>query len=304
MLVHVRTATLTVEAPEGVSDDEMVALLVTAAADLTAPSPAAFTAAPREFSTDIRKKYADEGIALPDGSFPIPDAGALERAIQSIGRGGKKGTRRYRRIKAHIIKRARQLDKVDTLPGSWGVTAAADDPVTAAMDFKMKALRPGVEVVDDSGNSWFVQSDKPVVMPDGAQGVLVSPVPDPDPLDSELMHVVDAGLVYPVGSADGPDDDAMDEDDRLTLELHELHDLPEPAEYVVTSAAEPCCEPCAETAVLDAELSAMTATLDTDATVADLDADLALLAAACDCGPNAVASADWMKKKRKKHAYT
>lgn len=287
---------------------------------------ASVTAAPLHVSQERRDEAAESGHALADGSYPISSADQLRRAISSIGRGGKKGTSRYRRIKRHIIKRARDLDKVDMLPDSWGVTASVDESVTAAMDFKMKALRPGVEVVDDSGTTWFVQSDKPVVMPDGQQGVLVSPVLDPDPLDSELMHVVDAGLVYPVGSSDGPDDDAMDEDDRLTLELHDI-DLTAPGNsnvYVVTSAA--CCDTCAKRekrgkvlpcpclsktavadddaalAALDAELADMTATLDTDAEVADLDATLALLGAACDCGPLAVMGADW-KKKRKKHAY-
>jgi hypothetical protein len=62
--------------------------------------------AARNFPTKARKKYADKGVARPDGSFPIPDADALRRAVQSIGR-AKPEDRAA--IRAHIRKRAKAL---------------------------------------------------------------------------------------------------------------------------------------------------------------------------------------------------
>jgi len=72
----------------------------------------------RTFTAAIRRKYASQGIALKDGSYPIPDKDALRRAIRAIGRGGKA---KYSQIKAHILKRAKALGATSMLPDSWGV---------------------------------------------------------------------------------------------------------------------------------------------------------------------------------------
>lgn len=70
----------------------------------------------RDFSTDVRQKYAKSGIALPDGSYPIPDKDALRRAVQAFGR-AKPGQRAA--VRRHIIKRARALGATDLLPEDW-----------------------------------------------------------------------------------------------------------------------------------------------------------------------------------------
>jgi 8-oxo-dGTP pyrophosphatase MutT (NUDIX family) len=59
--------------------------------------------AKREYSDDERKKFAAEGIAKPDGSFPIPDKAALEDAKHAYGRSPTIGTKR------HINRRAKAL---------------------------------------------------------------------------------------------------------------------------------------------------------------------------------------------------
>jgi len=69
--------------------------------------------APRTFSSDVRKKYAASGVAMDDGSYPIPDADALRRAVASYGRNPTPA------VKAHIMKRARALGKSDSLPDDW-----------------------------------------------------------------------------------------------------------------------------------------------------------------------------------------
>lgn len=59
-----------------------------------------------DISAEQRRAYARRGIALPDGSFPIPDCNYAERAIHAQGRApeAKRG-----RVKAHIRKRVRAL---------------------------------------------------------------------------------------------------------------------------------------------------------------------------------------------------
>ena len=69
-----------------------------------------------EFTEEERKKLAKEGLALPDGSFPIRNKQDLKDAIHAIGL-----ARSYSKTKKWIIKRAKELDAVDLLPEKWNV---------------------------------------------------------------------------------------------------------------------------------------------------------------------------------------
>ena len=71
--------------------------------------------APRTFSDTSREKMAGRGVAMPDGSYPIPDKDALRRAIASYGR-----AKDPEAVKRHIIKRAKALGATDLLPAEWG----------------------------------------------------------------------------------------------------------------------------------------------------------------------------------------
>lgn len=82
-------------------------------------------------SQDARDKAARDGNALPDGSFPINNVGDLRNAVQAIGRAKDPA-----RAKAHIRKRARELDSTHLLPDEWSeakknTTAAGDRQVWA-----------------------------------------------------------------------------------------------------------------------------------------------------------------------------
>jgi hypothetical protein len=70
--------------------------------------------AERTFSSEQRDAMAKSGVAMPDGSYPIPDRDALRRAILSWGRGGAQAA-----VKRHIIKRARALGATSMLPADW-----------------------------------------------------------------------------------------------------------------------------------------------------------------------------------------
>lgn len=70
----------------------------------------------RDVSTEERKKLAEEGNALPDGSFPIANVDDLKNAIQAIGRASDPEA-----AKAHIKKRARELGAEELIPEDWSV---------------------------------------------------------------------------------------------------------------------------------------------------------------------------------------
>lgn len=73
----------------------------------------------RDIPSDERKRMADEGNALPDGSFPIANEEDLRNAIQAIGRASDPDA-----AKAHIKKRARELGKEDLIPEDWSLVAS------------------------------------------------------------------------------------------------------------------------------------------------------------------------------------
>lgn len=68
----------------------------------------------RDFSQEERDQLAEEGKALPDGSFPIVTTADLKNAVSAYGRASDK-----EKAKAHILRRAKALDALDQLPGDW-----------------------------------------------------------------------------------------------------------------------------------------------------------------------------------------
>ena len=68
----------------------------------------------REFSEERRADLAQEGKAMPDGSYPIVNASDLKNAVQSYGRAKDKEA-----VKAHIVARATDLGLEDNLPEGW-----------------------------------------------------------------------------------------------------------------------------------------------------------------------------------------
>ena len=67
-------------------------------------------------NTADRKKMAASGVAMADGSYPIPDESHLRAAIHAVGRGKNNS---HASIRAHIIKRAKALGLTNLLPDGW-----------------------------------------------------------------------------------------------------------------------------------------------------------------------------------------
>lgn len=72
------------------------------------------TALAASVSDAKREKAADNGHAMPDGSFPINTVSDLKNAVHSYGRAKNKTA-----AKKHIIKRARALNHAKLLPAEW-----------------------------------------------------------------------------------------------------------------------------------------------------------------------------------------
>lgn len=71
----------------------------------------------RDYSTSARRRMAESGVAMSDGSFPVANRTDLANAIQSVGRASN-----YDAARRHIISRARALGAISMLPKEWNVT--------------------------------------------------------------------------------------------------------------------------------------------------------------------------------------
>jgi len=105
----------------------------------------------RAFSPEKRRDLAEQGLALPDGSFPIVTSTDLKNAIMAFGRAKNKSA-----AKRHIIKRARALKKVNLIPENWAMKDAKgygmpmgpmSDPMMP-MPKKKKKMRYGEKEAD------------------------------------------------------------------------------------------------------------------------------------------------------------
>lgn len=68
----------------------------------------------RERTMATRRRLAEQGLAMPDGSYPIVTVEDLRNAIQAFGR-----TDNPRATKEHIMRRARALGRTDLIPENW-----------------------------------------------------------------------------------------------------------------------------------------------------------------------------------------
>ena len=73
-----------------------------------------FDADKGEFSAAQRKKDAEEGVAMPDGSYPIRSAKDVANALRDCCRSGEKAD-----VKAHIVARAKAIGAEGALPDDW-----------------------------------------------------------------------------------------------------------------------------------------------------------------------------------------
>jgi hypothetical protein len=75
----------------------------------------------RQRDTDARKRLADKGHAMPDGSYPIADLEDLRNAIQAVGR-----AKDIPAARRHIAKRARALGHPEMIPDTWAAEDTED----------------------------------------------------------------------------------------------------------------------------------------------------------------------------------
>lgn len=83
----------------------------------------------RDVSQEERDRLADDGKAMPDGSYPIANLEDLKNAIQAIGRASDPEA-----VKRHIKKRARALGHEELIPEDWASGTFDLDGVKGTFD--------------------------------------------------------------------------------------------------------------------------------------------------------------------------
>lgn len=109
----------------------------------------------REFTAEERRQMAEEGAAMPDGSFPIATRADLSNALQAIGRAKDREA-----TIQHIRRRAKALGLTDMLP-EWAVakcTCGTGDATTLEVlrnttmaDMDVEDFSEIVEAVNKAG---------------------------------------------------------------------------------------------------------------------------------------------------------
>jgi hypothetical protein len=101
-----------------------------------------------------RMELAKDKKALPDGSFPIRNVSDLKNAVYAYGR-AKPGNRG--RVRRHIVKMARQLDRKDLIPENWKEASINDvDSIAASLRARISIVE---SVVAAAGMASDVKDD-------------------------------------------------------------------------------------------------------------------------------------------------
>jgi hypothetical protein len=98
-------------------------------------------------SEQERKALAEEGAALPDGSYPIRNEKDLKNAIKAYGRSNPKDRAK---VRAHIRKRARALKLAVLVPEEW--KSASSMEASSALD-EMRAIIASISEFANSADA-------------------------------------------------------------------------------------------------------------------------------------------------------
>ena len=99
----------------------------------------------RDFTAEERKKLAEEGKAMPDGSFPIENKEDLKNAIRLAGQSKDKA-----KAIEFICRRARALGAEDMIPDEWKAKKSVEDKMEKADCKKEDIFEAVCKAMDNS----------------------------------------------------------------------------------------------------------------------------------------------------------
>jgi hypothetical protein len=113
-----------------------------------------------------RRTMAKSGVAMPDGSYYIRNAGELTDAISAVGRAtpnaGESDVARRNSVRRHIIKRARALNLESMIPDTWNSDGTLKQSgIDELMDQLMDEVDDFLEHFGVKGMRWGVRRRHP-----------------------------------------------------------------------------------------------------------------------------------------------
>lgn len=99
----------------------------------------------RDFTAEERKKLAEEGKAMPDGSFPIENKEDLKNAIRLAGQAKDKA-----KAIEFICRRARALGAEEMIPDDWKAKKSVEDEMEKADCKKEDIFEAVCKAMDNS----------------------------------------------------------------------------------------------------------------------------------------------------------
>ncbi|SHL52880.1 hypothetical protein SAMN05443637_1354 [Pseudonocardia thermophila] len=159
-----------------------------------------------------RRRAAEKGQAMPDGSFPIRNGDDLDRAIQAVGRA--KDVKAARR---HIIRRAKAIGLENRIPEHWRADGSTRDEAAHAAEPVVAGEQPAADAPGGDGDPAAPQKcefgDEPAVRSllfrDGEAYVAVCDAHEQDARDTlaasgeEVTGVVEIGSDSEAGPGSG-----------------------------------------------------------------------------------------------------
>lgn len=162
-----------------------------------------------KYTAEQLRQMLDDGHAIAnaagDPSYPIGDKDDLANAIRAVGRGGSD----HDKIRAYIIRRAKELDASGEIPDDWN----SDGSMKSATNVDAKALDPNAMVsVNVSGsaggfdiniNAWCVPAAEIDAYADAAQRALTAAmdIASGGPKDDDNDEDAATGDAAPSGDA-------------------------------------------------------------------------------------------------------
>lgn len=128
----------------------------------------------RTYTAEQRDIYAQKGIALPDGSYALPDKAALTDAIRHFK--ASEANNESATVKKHIIARAKALGATSVLPADWSAAAESSEYTNLDGRFYAQETMHAAEVVWSDNAEGLPEADIVIMRPgEGGNRRMYSP---------------------------------------------------------------------------------------------------------------------------------
>lgn len=175
----------------------------------------------RAYPRNMRMQFAAEGLALPDGSFPIADEDDLANAILAVDRAVSPPL-----AKAHTMKRAVELGLEDLIPDLW-LQEAEEEKSEESADVEEKRFVSSEDRESFSKRGWALPDGSFPIANETDLRAAIHAVGRAKDIDKAKAHIRKRARELGLESLLGEGFDARKKDDEMLASLMEFELLAE-----------------------------------------------------------------------------